>query len=104
LEHLGLVALLGGLLRASFIDGDRSGGDRGGEEREAGAQAERRRGGEEEAEAELGLGHGAELRKRGERLERGKDGSCWLVLFFFGRIVFVRGVEGGRVIVCVRWA
>jgi hypothetical protein len=47
LQHPGLVALLGGLLRASFADGNGTGGVCVGEERKVGAQAKGRQGEEE---------------------------------------------------------
>jgi hypothetical protein len=92
LQHLGLVALLSGLLCTSFADGNRSGGD--GEEQEAGAQAEGQQ--EREEEAEDGPWCRVEEERGIKRLERGKDGSCIRAgsLVFFGRIVLVRGVGG----------
>jgi hypothetical protein len=65
LQHPGLVALLGGLLRASFTDGNGTGSvDK---ERKAGAQVKGRREGEEEAELEA---------RPCERLEPGRNRSC----------------------------
>jgi hypothetical protein len=95
LQHLGLVALLGGLLCATFADGNGSGGD--GEEREAGAQAEGRQGGEEEAED--GPWCGVEEERGIGRLEQGKDGSCISAgsLVFLGGSCLCEELEGDRV-------
>jgi hypothetical protein len=86
LQHPGLVALLDGLLRASFADGNGINGV--GEERKAGAQAKGRRGGEEEAELEA---------RPCERLEPGRDRSCWCVFFPEGSFLCEEFWEADRV-------
>jgi hypothetical protein len=95
LQHPGLVALLGGLLRASFVGRGGCNGDS--EEQEAAAQAEGRQEGEEGVEAELGLGPGCAVEEeRGWRGWGGEQTEIVVVrlVLVSGRIVFVRASCG----------